>query len=436
MKTNLLTALLLLGFSSAYTQSVILHCGSLIDGISDAPRKNVSVIITGNRISDVKDGFVNGAAQDKVIDLRRQTVTPGWMDMHVHLESETNKNAYTEKFTLNPADYAFQSAVFAERTLMAGFTTVRDLGGSGVNISLRNAINKGLVKGPRVFTAGKSIATTGGHADPTNGYRRELMGDPGPEAGVVNGPDDCRKAVRQAYKYGSDLIKITATGGVLSVAKDGSSPQFTEEELKAIVETARDYNMRVAAHAHGAEGIKRAIRAGVHSIEHGTLMDDEAMALAKQYGTWYVPTIIAGRSTADSAKIPGYYPALVQPKALTIGPKLQGTFARAYKAGVKIAFGTDAGVFMHGRNWLEFSYMVEGGMPAMETIKAATIHAADLLGMKDQLGSITPGKLADIVAVDGDPLQDIQSMGKVCFVMKDGLIFKHTTPNLAAAKTE
>jgi imidazolonepropionase-like amidohydrolase len=436
MKTTLMTVLLALGLSGAYAQNTILHCGSLIDGIGNAPRKNVSVIITGNKISDVKEGFVKGTAQDKIIDLSRQTVTPGWMDMHVHMETETNKNAYTEKFTMNPADYAFQSVVFAERTLMAGFTTVRDLGGSGVNISLRNAINKGLIKGPRVFTAGKSIATTGGHADPTNGYRRDLMGDPGPEAGVVNGPDECRKAVRQAYKNGADLIKITATGGVLSVAKDGSSPQFTEEELKAIVETARDYGFTVAAHAHGVEGMKRAIRAGVTSIEHGTFMDEETMALAKQYGTWYVPTIIAGKSTADSSKIPGYYPPLVQPKAASIGPKIQGTFAKAYKAGVKIAFGTDAGVYMHGKNWLEFTYMVEAGMPVMEAIKAATIQAADLLGMKDKLGSITVGKLADIVAVDGDPLQDIQSMGRVSFVMKDGLVFKNTTANLGAAKND
>jgi len=423
--------------SAAYAQSTILHCGTLIDGIGNTPRKNVSVIITGNQIKEVKEGFVEGTAQDKIIDLRKQTVTPGWMDMHVHLDGELTKEAFMEEFTKNPADYAFQSVAFSERTLMAGFTTVRDLGGGyGVNISLRNAINKGLVKGPRVFTAGKAISSTGGHADPTNGYRHDLMGDPGPEVGVVNGPDECRKAIRQAYKNGSDLIKIMATGGVLDLAKDGSGAQFTEEEIKAIVETAKDYGMRVAAHAHGAEGIKRAIRAGVTSIEHGTFMDDEGMELAKKYGTWYVPTIIAGRSVADSAKIPGYYPAVITPKALAIGPKLQATFARAYKAGVKIAFGTDAGVYAHGKNWLEFTYMVESGMPAMEVIKAATIQAADLLGMKDKLGSVTPGKLADIVAVDGDPLQDIQTMSKVSFVMKDGLVFKNTTANLPTVKND
>jgi imidazolonepropionase-like amidohydrolase len=308
---------------------------------------------------------------------------------------------------------------------MAGFTTVRDLGGSGVNISLRNAINKGLVVGPRIFTAGKTIATTGGHADPTNGYRNDLMGDPGPKEGVIDGPDDARKAVRQRYKDGSDLIKITATGGVLSQAKDASGAQFTEEELKAIVETAKDYGFKVAAHAHGAEGMKRAIRAGVTSIEHGTFMDDEAIELFKKYGTWYVPTIIAGKSTADSAKIPNYYSEIVTPKALAVGPKIQATFTKAYKAGVKIAFGTDAAVYKHGKNYIEFQYMVEGGMPAMETIRCATIHAADLLGVLDRLGSVEKGKIADIVAVEGDPLTEIQAMGRVKFVMKEGVVYKN-----------
>ena len=308
---------------------------------------------------------------------------------------------------------------------MIGFTTVRDLGGSGVNISLRNAINKGMIKGPRVFTAGKAIATTGGHADPTNGYRRDLMGDPGPDAGVANGPDECMKAVRQRYKEGSDLIKITASGGVLSVAKSGENPQFTEAEVAAIVATAKDYGFKVAAHCHGAEAMKRAVRAGVNSIEHGTYMDDEVMQLMKQHGTYYVPTITAGRAVGDSAKKPGYYPDVVTPKALAIGPKIQGTFAKAYKAGVKIAFGTDAGVYAHGRNWLEFVYMAEGGMPALETIRTATLNAADLLGMTESLGSIEKGKWADIVAVDGDPTKDIQAMGRMKFVMKNGVVYKN-----------
>ncbi|MCX8018986.1 MAG: amidohydrolase family protein [Chitinophagaceae bacterium] len=419
---------LLLFCENVKAQKTILWCGRLIDGISSEVKSNMSVVVEKNRIVSVDNGWIQPQPGDITIDLKNATVTPGWIDMHVHLEHETNPNRYLETFTMNPADYAFQSVKFAEITLLSGFTTVRDLGGTGVNISLRNAINKGLIKGPRVYTAGRAIASTGGHADPTNGYRRELMGDPGPAQGVANGADECRKAVRQRYKEGSDLIKITATGGVLSVAKSATNPQFSEDELRAIVETARDYGFKVAVHAHGAEGMKRAIRAGVHSIEHGTNMDDEAIALFKQYGTWYVPTLTAGGAVADSAKKPGYYPDLVTPKALEIGPKIKATFAKAYKAGVKIAFGTDAGVFKHGKNWLEFIYMIEGGMPAMEAIKSATIHAADLLGEKEQLGSIEKGKLADIVAVDGNPLSDPRAFGRVIFVMKDGVIYKNEKP--------
>jgi imidazolonepropionase-like amidohydrolase len=302
---------------------------------------------------------------------------------------------------------------------------VRDLGGTGVNVSLRNAIDKGNVEGPRIYTAGKSIATTGGHADPTVGYRKDLMGNPGPNEGVVNGIEDAYQAVRQRYKDGSDCIKITATGGVLSQAKDGSNAQFTEEEIRAIVTAAKDYGFKVAAHAHGAEGIKRAIKGGVNSIEHGTFMDDEGMKLMKQFGTWYVPTITAGRATGDSAKIPGYYSDIVTPKALAVGPNIQATFARAYKSGVKIAFGTDAGVYAHGKNWMEFVYMNEAGMPVLEAIRCATVNAADLLGESNRLGSIEAGKLADIIAVDGDPTKDVKVMGKVKFVMKDGVVYKN-----------
>lgn len=405
-------------------QRTIIYCGQLIDPKNLQVLKESSIIIEGNKIADVVKGYLTPAGGDKLIDLKSKTVMPGLIDMHVHLESETNPNRYMETFTFNPADYAFQSVVFAERTLMAGFTTVRDLGGSGVNISLRNAINKGLIKGPRVYTAGKTIASTGGHADPTNGYRRDLMGDPGPAQGVVNGVDECVKAVRQRYKEGSDVIKITASGGVLSVAKSGENPQFTEAEMRAIVETAKDYGFKVAAHCHGAEAMKRAIRAGVNSIEHGTYMDEEAMNLMKKMGTYYVPTIIAGKSVADSALKPGYFPDLVTPKALAIGPKVQSTFALAYKAGVKIAFGTDAGVYAHGKNWLEFVYMTEAGMPVLEAIKAATVNAADLLG-DDRLGAIEKAKLADIIAVEGDPTKDIKAMSRVKFVMKNGVVYKN-----------
>jgi imidazolonepropionase-like amidohydrolase len=405
------------------SQRTILHCGKLIDVTKGQVLNEYSVIVEGNKIVDILAGYAKPSGTDKVIDLKNRTILPGLIDCHVHMEHETSPTRYQETFTYNPADYAFQSVVFAERTLRAGFTTVRDLGGSGVNISLRNAINKKLIRGPRIYTAGKSIATTGGHADPTNGYRNDLMGDPGPEAGVANGPDECRKAVRQRYKEGSDLIKITASGGVLSVAKSGENPQFTEEEIKAIVETARDYGFKIAAHCHGAEAMKRAIRAGVNSIEHGTFMDEDVMQLMKQHGTYFVPTITAGKSVADSAKKPGYFPALVTPKALAIGPKIQGTFAKAYKAGVKIAFGTDAGVYAHGKNWLEFVFMTEAGMPAMEAIQSATVSAAGLIGVADKIGSIEKGKFADIIAIDGDPIKDIQAMGRVTFVMKEGVVY-------------
>lgn len=419
---SVVTGVLLLSASMA--QRNVIHCGQLVDVKNLQLLREMTIITDGNKIVEVQKGYTTGTAGDNIIDLKSKTVMPGLIDMHVHIESETSPGKYMETFTFNPADYAYNSVVFAERTLMAGFTAVRDLGGSGVNISLRNAINKGLIKGPRVYTAGKSIATTGGHADPTNGYRRDLMGDPGPDEGVVNGADEAAKAVRQRYKEGSDIIKITASGGVLSVAKSGENPQFTEAEIKAIVETAKDYGFKVAAHCHGSEAMKRAVNAGVNSIEHGTYMTEEVMTLMKKMGTYYIPTITAGRAVGDSAKKSGYYPELVTPKALAIGPKIQNTFANAYKAGVKIAFGTDAGVYAHGKNWLEFVYMHEGGMPALETIRSATLYAADLLG-DDRIGVIEKDKLADIVAIDGDPVKDIRSMGKVKFVMKNGVVYKN-----------
>ena len=391
---------------------------------SEEMLSEMSIIVESDRIVDVVKGYTDADPNDRMINLKDRTVMPGLIDMHVHLVTETSRSATLERFTLNPSDHAYRSVLHAERTLLAGFTTVRDLGGThGVNIALRNAINQNRIKGPRVYTSGTSIATTGGHADRTNGYRRDLVRDPGPEDGVVNGPEDCAKAVRQRYKEGSDLIKITASGGVLSLARSAENPQFTEEEIRAIVITAKDYDFKIAAHAHGAEGMKRAIRAGVHSIEHGTYMDDEAIDLFKAYGTYLVPTITAGKSTADSATIPDYYPEIVSAKALVVGPHIQNTFAKAYKAGVKIAFGTDAGVFQHGKNWVEFVYMHEAGMPAMAAIRSATWHAAELLGNPD-LGCIEKGKLADIIAVDGNPVEDIYTMSRVSFVMKGGIVYK------------
>ncbi len=409
---------------SVQAQKTFIQCGQLIDVKQLQVLKEKTIIIEGNKIIDVVSGYTKGLATDKLIDLKTSTVMPGLMDMHVHLEHETSPNRYLEGFTQNEAEVAFGSLRFAELSLLSGFTSVRDLGGSGVNIAMRKAVQKGQIIGPRIYTAGKSIATTGGHADPTNNYRKDLMGDPGPKEGVINGPEDAYKAVRQRYKEGSDVIKITASGGVLSMAASGENPQFTEEEVKAIVAAAKDYGFKVAAHCHGVEAMRRAVVGGVSSIEHGTLMDESIFPLMKQYGTYLVPTIIAGKSAADSAKIPGYFPAMVAKKASEIGPKIQNTFGKAYKAGVKIAFGTDAGVYAHGKNWMEFKYMTEAGMPAIEAIQSATWNAADLMGTQAILGSIQKNKLADIIAVPGDPTKDIELMGKVNFVMKDGVVYK------------
>src|SRR5688572_32201697 len=423
MKQYLLISFVVI-FFSANAQRTIIHCGLLIDGKSNEAQPQMTIVVEADKIVSVTKGFTTKGTDDILIDLSKKTVMPGLIDMHVHLEGETSKDQSLQRFTLNEADLAFRSTLFAKRTLMAGFTTVRDLGGTCVNIALRNAINQGTVIGPRIFTAGKAIATTGGHADPTNSYRKDLMGDPGPKEGVINSPEDARKAVRQRYKDGADLIKITATGGVTSLAKDGAGPQFTDEELKAIIETAKDYGMHTAAHAHGPEGMKRAVLAGITTIEHGTLMSDEVMELMKQKGTYHIATIIAGRSAAEYAKIPGYYHPLVVPKAIEIGSKIQENFGKAYKRGVKIAFGTDAGVFPHGENAREFGYMVEGGMPSIEALLCAMQVNADLLGMGDKIGSIEAGKLADIVAVDENPINNIKTMEKVTFVMKDGVVYK------------
>lgn len=422
---KLILILCVLQMNLSAAQNIYLHCGQLIDTEKGVVLTKKTVIVSGEKIKAIKNGFVVPEnPKDVVVDLKSKTVMPGLIDMHVHMENEYNPARYMDQFTVNEADVAFKSVNYAEITLLAGFTTVRDLGGTGVNIALRNAINNNTIVGPRIFTAGKAIATTGGHADPTNGRNKLLMGDPGPEQGVINSPDEARKAVRQRYKNGADNIKITATGGVLSVAKNGQNPQFTIEEVKAICATAKDYGMIIAAHAHGDEGMQRAVIGGVTTIEHGTKMSTKTMDLMKQYGTYFVPTITAGKAVAENAKIEGFYPEIIVPKALEIGPKIQSTFAKAYKRGVPIAFGTDAGVFPHGLNAKEFGYMVEVGMPEMEAIQSATITNAKVLGLANQLGQIKTDYIADIVATDSNPVDDISAMERVDFVMKAGKIYK------------
>lgn len=424
MKKILISGFALMLSFSVFAQKTYIHAGRLIDVKSKKVLTEQTIVTEGDKILSVTAGYQQAEAGATTVDLKGATVMPGLMDMHVHIESQTSPTRYVDGFRDNEADVAYKALPYAHITLMSGFTTVRDLGGSGVNIALRNAINSGLVVGPRIYTAGKSIAPTGGHADPTNGVRRELMRDPGPDEGVINGDEDARKAVRQAVKYGSDVIKVTATGGVLSVARDGSAPQFQQDELDAVVRTAKDFGIQVAAHAHGDEGMKRAVKAGIHSIEHGTLMTEETMEMMIKAGTWYVPTVTAGMSAAEYAKIPGYYPPVVRDKAMNIGAQIQQTFAKAYRKGVKIAFGTDAGVFPHGENYREFVYMTEVGMPNLDAIQSATWHGAQLLGIEDKLGTIEAGKIADIIAVSGNPDQDIKAMQNVIFVMKDGKVFK------------
>jgi imidazolonepropionase-like amidohydrolase len=426
MKTIKLTLASLALMPAISNAAILIHAGNIITAEGKQILRAHTIVVDKDRIVGVEPGYKQGGSDDQIIDLKMATLMPGLMDMHTHFSYQSSPQSYSEGFSMNEADYALRGATFAEKTLMSGFTTVRELGDAyHVSTALRKAIDAGYVKGPRIFAAGTSIATTGGHADPTNGMSFDRMGAPTPEQGVINGVDDARKAVRQRYKEGADLIKITATGGVLSVAKSGMNSQFRDEELAAIVETAKDYGFTVAVHAHGKEGMERAIKAGVNSIEHGTFMDNNTMKLMQSYGTYYVPTISAGKHVAEKAKTPGYFPEMVRLKAQAIGPLIQQTFARAYKAGVNIAFGTDAGVGMHGENWREFVFMTEAGMPAHEAILSATISAAKLLKSDKDLGSIKVGKIADLVAMPGDPLQDIQLMGKVNFVMKAGVVYKH-----------
>ncbi len=420
-----ITFLFALSISNFIIADTLLHVGNLLDTSNGEISKAVTIRIFENKITEVTKGYATPKKNDEVVNLKQSYVLPGFMDMHVHLAQEYLPKAERQS-KVEPEFRALFAANAASKTLMAGFTSVRNLGDGGMEtISLREAIKQGLAIGPRIFTSGKTIATTGGHGDPTNGMSKDRYVPPTPEEGVIDSPQDAIKAVRQRYKDGTDGIKITATGGVLSVAKSGENPQFTDEELRAIVTTANDYGLWTAAHAHGKEGMKRAVLAGINSIEHGTYMDQEVMELMKTKGTYYVPTIMAGDWVAKKAKIPNFFPALVKPKAEKIGPQIQSTFSQAYKAGVKIAFGTDSGVSAHGDNWQEFILMTNAGMTNKDALKSATIETAKLLRMEAMLGKIKPGMLADIIAVKKNPILDISAVKYVSFVIKDGVIYKH-----------
>jgi imidazolonepropionase-like amidohydrolase len=421
--------------SAADTISAV-QCGQLVDTQAGKLLGETTVIIEGKRIREVAAGR-KAPAGATVIDLSDQTCMPGLIDSHTHVTGQTSPTAYTDQFRWNNADYVIRSTVYARTTLLAGFTTVRNLGDNdNESVSLRNAINAGVVPGPRIYTAGLAIGSTGGHADGTDGYRKDLAGNPGPEQGIINSADDARKAVRLHYKNGDDLIKIMPSGGVLDESSSVDNAQMTLDEIKVVVETAREYGFTVAAHAHGAEAIRRAVIGGVDSIEHGTFLNDEDIKLMKEHGTYLVPTIIAGKYVEEKAKVPGYFPPQIAAKALAVGPLIQGSAGRAYKAGVKIAFGTDASVYPHGQNGKEFGYMVDAGMPAMAAIQAATVNAAALLKHDKELGSIAAGKVADVVAVKGNPLTDITLMTRISFVMKDGVVYKQDSKALPVTLAE
>jgi imidazolonepropionase-like amidohydrolase len=413
-------------FAAPLSAATLVHAGRLLDVDSGRLLDQRTIVVEGDRITAVEAGFRPPAEGDTVIDLSTLTVLPGLIDLHTHLTGEQSPTSYLERYQQGAPTVALKGALYARRTLEAGFTTVRDLGDSfDASIALRDAIDRGWVPGPRIVTAGKSLATTGGHADPTNGLRDDLVPHaPGPDEGVVNSADEAARAVRARYQSGADCIKITATGGVLSLASSGQNPQFSEDLIRAVVETAKDYGFHVAAHAHGAEGIKRAVRAGVRTIEHGTFMDDEAIALMKRHRTIYVPTILAGRFVAEKAEEEGYFPPVIRPKARAVGPQIAATFVKAWKAGVRIGFGTDSGVSPHGGNAREFALMVEAGMPPIEAIRAATLVAAEVIDRRDRLGRVAPGYLADLVAVEGNPLEDVRTLERVAVVVKGGAVAK------------
>ncbi len=415
-------------------QVSVLDCARLLDPAGGKMLGETTLVVEDGHIREIHAGSVDAepyrlaaSAAGKPFQYIRMmdaTCMPGLIDSHTHLTMQFSRSSYSDKFRLDPADYAIRSTVYAKRTLLAGFTTVRNLGdGNNESIALRNAVNAGIVPGPHIFSAGQSVGTTGGHADPSNGFRSDLQGDPGPKDGIINSPAGAWKTVRQHYKDSTNLIKIMPSGGVLDEGSSSENPQMTLDEVKVVVAAAHDYGFTVAAHAHGAEAIRRAVLGGVDSIEHGTFMDAQDMKLMKEHGTWYVPTIIAGQFVMEKAK-EGWYPPQVARKAEEVGPVIMATAGKAYKAGVKIAFGTDAGVYPHGENAKELAYMVRAGMPAMFVLQAATTHAAELLHKQDDYGRIAVGRGADVIAVPGNPLDDITVMQQVSFVMKDGVVYK------------
>jgi imidazolonepropionase-like amidohydrolase len=411
----------------------IIHAGKLLAVPGSPPREAQTIVIRDGTIASVVAGYVEGpeagvAEGDaaRVYDLKDHFVLPGLIDSHVHITGENNPRQRLETVEMSDADDAIAAAGFAKKTLLAGFTTVRDVGaGSGDAVfALREGIARGDVPGPRIFASGATVSVTGGHGDGTQGYRDDVAELLHSRA-VCDGPDDCRRAVREQVRRGADHIKLTATGGVLSNTAAGLEQQFFDDELAAIVDAGHKMGRKVTAHAHGVAGINAALRAGVDSIEHGTYLDDQSIKLFRKTGAYLVPTLLAGATVVEMAKDPSSH--LLPPqraKALVVGPLMHDMAARAKKGGVKIAFGTDSGVSRHGDNAKEFALMIAAGFTSMEAIRSATVAAADHLGKSDLIGSIAPGKAADIIAVDNDPLSDVKALEDVDFVMKAGVAYK------------
>lgn len=413
-----------LTFATAADAATFVQAGRLLaDPATGKVETAKTLVIDGGKVVRIADGYVSEPG-GKVIDLKSSFVMPGLIDSHVHLTSQQNPNSRLEEVTQSSAEQAMVGARYARRTLMAGFTTVADLGADNDAIfALRKATANGDVPGPRIIAAGSAISVHGGHGD-VNGFREDVMHVLRPGS-VCSGPADCRRAVREQVWLGADIIKITATGGVLSNTSAGLAQQFSDDELAAIVDAAHRMGRRVTAHAHGTDGINAFLKAGGDSIEHGTYLDAESIALFKKNGAYLIPTLEAGDFVAKVASGPNNFLTPAQSaKALEAGPKMLDMARRAHAAGVKIAFGTDTGVSAHGDNAYEFVLLVRAGLTPMEAIQAATVNAADHLQISKDAGALTPGHFADVVAVAGDPLADISVLQKVGFVMKQGVVYK------------
>lgn len=425
LKATLAAVLLVTAGAPALAKDMVIHAGRLIDGVSKQPRARVSILIRNERITAVQSGYVTPAGAE-VVDLSNATVLPGLIDTHVHISFQfTGANPVAERMTSTSIDNALRATNYARRTLEAGFTAVRDVSGdTPVVVGLKRAINAGTIAGPRLWVAGTALGPTGGHSDPHNGLDQDLM-HPHWEDSVVDGPDAAAKAVRRLHREGADLVKIMPSGGVLSIGDNPNHQLMSDAEIKSVVDTAHALGMKVAAHAHGKIAIDNASKLGVDSIEHGSFGDTDSYKLMKQHGTYLVPTLLVADTVVQIAKSrPDALPPSSAKKALEVGPITINNLKAAYKAGVKIAFGTDQALSPHGQNAKEFALMVRAGMTPMDAIIAATSNAADLLGAAADVGSVQPGRYADIIAVAGDPLADVTELERVRFVMKGGAVVK------------